>query len=246
MVINRPINRFRRKVGAPPMKGGIIPESGDALLNLLPVSRHIVPPNPRWAEGNFITGYWFADQPDWTPPADLCAFLDAGERPVVVSLGAMSIGALDAQETAGIVLQAAAQADMRLIVQGWDDVWPSLDAPETVFHAGPMPHGWLFAQAAAAAHHGGFGTTASGFRAGVPAVVIPHILDQFYWGERVQANGCGPAPIARKKLTVEALCAAFDRAARDSAMRATAARLGEQVRAEDGLREAVRLIEELG
>ena len=61
----------------------------------------------------------------------------------------------------------------------------SLVLPETIFHTGPLPHDWLLERAAAIVHHGGFGTTAAGLRAGIPAVIIPHIIDQFIWGQRV-------------------------------------------------------------
>jgi UDP:flavonoid glycosyltransferase YjiC (YdhE family) len=40
-------------------------------------------------------------------------------------------------------------------------------------------------------------------------VVVPHILDQFYWGERVAALGAGPPPIPRSQLTAERLAAAL-------------------------------------
>ena len=41
------------------------------------------------------------------------------------------------------------------------------------------------------------GSTSAGFRAGVPSLVIPHIIDQFIWGNKVAELGVGPKPIAR-------------------------------------------------
>jgi UDP:flavonoid glycosyltransferase YjiC (YdhE family) len=92
-------------------------------------------------------------------------------------------------------------------------------------------------------HHGGFGTTAAALRAGVPAVVIPHIIDQHFWGARVHALGVGPAAIPRAKLTAENLAQALSEATQDGEIRNTAADLGAQIRAETGIRNAVRLIE---
>lgn len=34
-------------------------------------------------------------------------------------------------------------------------------------------------------HHGRFGTTATGFRTGIPSLVIPHIVDQSFGGEKL-------------------------------------------------------------
>jgi UDP:flavonoid glycosyltransferase YjiC (YdhE family) len=92
-------------------------------------------------------------------------------------------------------------------------------------------------------HHGGFGTTASGFRAGIPMLVIPHIIDQFIWGNKVDELGVGPKPIARPKLKIENMAAALGEM-QSPEMRHKAIALGAATRAEpDGVTEAVRLIE---
>jgi sterol 3beta-glucosyltransferase len=62
---------------------------------------------------------------------------------------------------------------------------------------------------AAIVHHGGAGTTTTAARAGVPQVVVPHIFDQIYWGERVRALGLGPPAIPRTRLSVERLAGAL-------------------------------------
>jgi UDP:flavonoid glycosyltransferase YjiC (YdhE family) len=92
---------------------------------------------------------------------------------------------------------------------------------------------------AAVVHHGGAGTTAAGLRAGVPTVVVPFFLDQFFWGRRVFALGVGPRPIPRKRLNADALAAAIRTAATDPGMRTRAAALAARIRAEDGVARAV-------
>jgi UDP:flavonoid glycosyltransferase YjiC (YdhE family) len=93
-------------------------------------------------------------------------------------------------------------------------------------------------------HHGGFGTTSATFRAGILHLVLPHLADQFYWGQQVRELGAGPPPIPRNKLDAQTLAAALNELAHDEKLHATASLLGEQVRAEDGVENAVRLIEE--
>ena len=74
-------------------------------------------------------------------------------------------------------------------------------------------------------------------------LVIPHIIDQFIWGNQVAQLGVGPQPIPRPKLTAENLAAAL-REMQSPEMRRKAADLGASIRAEpDGVTEAVRLIE---
>jgi UDP:flavonoid glycosyltransferase YjiC (YdhE family) len=239
----RPYNRLRSRIGAPLVTN--IEQMMSAQLNLLPISPTVVPRDPRWGPQHHLTGYWFLDEPGgWTPPGDLQAFLEAGDPPVAIALGAMSLGAgVDALGTVGLVLSAVRQARVRAIVQGWDDAVSTLNLPPTVHHLGSVPHSWLFEQVSCVVHHGGFGTTAAAFRAGVPAVVIPHIIDQLYWGERVHALGVGPAAIPRARLSVDNLAQALRQATEDRAIRDRAADLGARIRVEAGIQNAVQLIE---
>jgi UDP:flavonoid glycosyltransferase YjiC (YdhE family) len=92
-------------------------------------------------------------------------------------------------------------------------------------------------------HHGGFGTTSAGFRAGIPTLVVPHIIDQFIWGQKVAELSAGPQPIPRAKLTSLGMADGLSQMSAPD-MRARAAALGSAIRDEpDGVREAVRLIE---
>ncbi len=239
-----PMNRFRRRVGVPPMKGmaGALSER----LTLLPISPHVAPPDPRWPPCVHVTGYWTARQPEaWRPPDDLLAFLEAGERPIAVSLGAMSLAGEETRRAALMTIEAVQRAGVRAVVQGWDEALDGAGLPEAVYHAGPMPHTWLFDQVSATVHHGGFGTTGSALRAGVPTIVVPHIIDQHLWAKRVHELGVGPQPIPRAKLTAEGLAEAITQTMQDAQMRSEAAELGQQIRAEpDGVTVAVKLIEE--
>jgi UDP:flavonoid glycosyltransferase YjiC (YdhE family) len=83
-------------------------------------------------------------------------------------------------------------------------------------------------------------------RAGVPSVVVPWFGDQFFWGWRVQELGIGPKPIFRKKLTCAKLASAITQAVSDQVIKRNAAQLSQRIRAEDGIGNAVRLIETFG
>jgi sterol 3beta-glucosyltransferase len=108
-----------------------------------------------------------------------------------------------------------------------------------------VPFSWLFPRVAAIVHHGGAGTTAAGLRAGVPSVVIPFFGDQPFWGQRVAELGVGPEPVPRKKLTVERLGQAIQKALTDQTMRQRAAHLGSKIQAEDGIARAVAIVQQI-
>ncbi len=240
-----PTNRFRSRVGARPVKD--ISDMMSKRRVLLPVSRYVAPPDPRWPAQVCQTGYWYA-RPlgKWSPPDDLLAFLARGERPIAVSLGVMSMSGKQARQGARIVLRALQETKRRAIIQGWDEALGELELPETIYHAGSLPHDWLFDQVEAVIHHGGFGTTAAVLRSGVPGIIVPHVIDQFYWGQRVFELGAGPKFIPRGQLSVKNLSLAIDQALQDFSIRSKAAGLGSNIRGEpDGVETAVSLISTL-
>jgi sterol 3beta-glucosyltransferase len=67
--------------------------------------------------------------------------------------------------------------------------------------------------------------------------------DQPFWAQRVVELGVGPQPIPRRQLTAGRLAAAITSALADARMQARAAALGERIRAEDGIGQAVGIIE---
>ncbi len=238
--MSRPLDRIRRRLGVPPMG----PEGiTSRLLNLIPVSPHVIEPDPRWESRHRMTGYWFSGPAaDWSPPQELATFLEDGEPPVVINLGAMALDGRGMQETALLTIEALRQAGLRAIIQGWDAVLSGQKLPDQILHAGSLPHTYLLPKAAGFVHHGGFGSTAAAFQAGVPTVVIPHIIDQYIWGQKVFELGVGPKPIPRKKLTASGLASALNQVVKEQEMRNNAAQLGKTIRSETGLENAVRLI----
>ena len=242
LITTRPLNRIRGRLGLPPVgQEGLT----SARLDLVPVSPAVFPPNPLWEPHHRVVGYWFAEAPaGWEPPKDLSAFLAAGPAPILVSLGAMSLGDPDAPESASLFVDAVEQAGVRAIIQGWETGIRELSLPPSVCASGPVPHGWLLPQCSGVVHHGGFGTTAAGLRAGIPALVVPHVADQFYWGRLVRELGVGPEPVPRAKVDASRLAVSLEELAQDAEMAAKAFRLGARIRSENGIENAVNLIEQ--
>lgn len=238
-----PINRYRRRVGAPLVKD--IGSMQSERLILIPASPQVVPDQQGWPAHVRLTGYWMAEPPgEWTPPDSLVDFLESGPPPVAISLGAMSLFGKQTHQAARITLAALEKTGLRAVIQGWEAALEGVDLPATVYHAGSMPHTWLFERVSVVVHHGGFGTTGSTFTAGVPGVIVPHIIDQFYWAQRAHEIGASPPPLPRARLSVERLAQALDQAVNEAALREKASEIGRQIRAEpDGVEVTVELIE---
>ncbi|MBC8171460.1 MAG: glycosyltransferase family 1 protein, partial [Anaerolineae bacterium] len=178
-------------------------------------SKHVLPRPDDWDKNTHVTGYWFLEPPaDWTPPADLVEFLQAGSPPVYIGFGSM--GNRKPEDTTRLMLEALALSGQRgVLASGWGGM-SQATLPDTVYMLKAVPHSWLFPQMAAVVHHGGAGTTAAGLQAGVPSIIVPFFGDQPFWGQRVAALGVGTAPIPRKNLTAEKLAQAITAAVGDA------------------------------
>ncbi|NPA30884.1 MAG: glycosyltransferase family 1 protein [Chloroflexi bacterium] len=238
------VNRFRTQVlGLPPrpwrdfLRADPFPRP---MLYAFP--EQVVPRPPEWGPDVHLTGYWLLPPPaDWSPSPELQAFLEAGPPPVYVGFGSMVDP--DPEGLTRQIIEALRLVGRRgILLGGWARLGRGA-RPKDILVVDEVPHTWLFPRCAAVVHHGGSGTTAAGLHAGVPAVVVPYLMDQPFWGRRVAALGVGPQPIPRRKLTAQALAQALDRALHDEAMRARAAALGQTLRAANGLAQAARQVE---
>ena len=213
----------------------------DAAPALTTVSRHVFQRPSDWGNHWQVTGFLFDDDPDWTPSQDLVDFLKVGEAPIYIGFGSMPDSKPEA--TAHMIIEAVQKAGKRaVILKGWAGFGID-DVPDNIHFLNYAPHSWLFPQMSAVVHHGGSGTTASGLRAGIPTLVIPHQGDQGFWGRTVKNLGVGTDSIPRKKLTADNLAAGITEATVNRTMQANARALGEKIQQEDGLAEAVKWTE---
>ena len=205
-------------------------------------SPFVVPRPADWEANIHVTGYWLLDAPaNWHPPESLLAFLEAGPPPVYIGLGSMKTR--DPAATTALMVQALAQSGQRGILLTGPGGVSQASLPGEVFTLTEVLHDWLFPRMAAVVHHGGAGTTAAGLRTGMPTIITPMYSDQFFWGQRVAALGVGPPPIPQKHLTTERLATAIRLATSDQAMQERARAVGQKLREEDGVAQAVRVIE---
>ena len=200
-VLWRPvINRWRRELGLPP-----IADAYSYFLSartILAADRAIAPLPMDAPPGVEQIACLHPFEP--APlPEKLEAFLDSGPAPVYFGFGSMP----DARpaKTTRQLLAAIEQLGCRaLISRGWAGLGDAA-LPSDVFIVDDVPHASLFPRAAAIVHHGGAGTTTTAARAGVPQLVIPHAVDQYYWSHRVEQLGIAARGLSRHRLDTATL-----------------------------------------
>lgn len=167
-------------------------------------------------------------------PEKLEAFLESGPPPVYIGFGSMTDP--KPAETTRILLDAIERSECRAVIShGWSGIG-SGGLPEHVIATDGVSHAKLFDRVALVVHHGGAGTTTRAARAGIPQVVVPHLMDQFYWAARVRSLGLGPPPVNRRRLNAPSLAAAISGTLDNEWVAERARELGARLRDSDPLR----------
>ena len=210
-------------------------------------SEQIVPRPSDWNEKQIITGYWQSSEVRQLA-ADISAeqairlqrfIQQSPQNTIAIGLGSPGtkdfirlINVLEA-----VLRQSAARAVLTIPVQ-----WHSHIQSQQIFPIEYVPHDWLYQQVRVAVHHGGAGTTSASLHAGIPTIILPLGIDQFFWGERVYEIGVGPRLIPQRSLNADKLAKRIQQALSDTSMREKAKRLSEALRLEDGVQAAVKMI----
>jgi vancomycin aglycone glucosyltransferase len=244
LLLRSGINRGRARLGLRPIHdplsqliNGPVIVAADSDLAPLPDDR------PRETTG---TDAWILeDAGDLDPRVD--AFLSRDPAPVYIGFGSMI--ATRGVELAELTLAAVRAVGRGAIVAGgWAGLDRSMtDASDTddVLAVDSVPHSLVLPRVGAAIHHGGAGTTTAVARAGVPQVILPHLLDQYYWAHRVESLGLGPPAMPVQLVTADILSARLDTALHDARVRDRAAGLGRQIAGRNGVEAAVDYLEAL-
>jgi len=197
--------------------------------------RLIAPPAADKVE---LTGGWLEPAQPEPLPLALEDFLARGPA-LLVTFGTMP----DVTGRTAALVAAAAQTGWRALVQVLPPALPPDDVPAGIHVVtARLPFAALLPRVAAVVHHGSVGTAHEVVRAGRPALVVPHMGDQFFWADALHARGLGPAPIAFTALAPAPLRERFA-ALRDPAIARRAEALAPAVAAEDGVAAAVRALE---
>ncbi len=205
---------------------------------IISCSNHVFSRPKDWSPSIHQEGYWFTEEPEeYTPPPELADFLRAGTKPVYIGFGSMTMTQAT-EDLRRIAVSALQKAGQRGVLSGLGD---GANLPEGIFAVDSIPHTWLFNNMAAVCHHGGAGTSAAGFRAGVPSAIVPFSNDQFAWAHRAYDLGVGAKPVYRKNLNAYNLAGAIQAALQQDVVEKAAA-LGKKIRAETGAESCAEVI----
>lgn len=234
------INGWRRRKGLAPVPDAWRHILGSPAILATDPALGRVPPDVR--ESTVQTGYWHL-QPQASLSRALKDFLNTGSPPVYVGFGSMP--PLDQQKMASQAIRAVRSAGKRIILSAGAVSDREIMAQPDVFCLGPSPHIKLFPRLCAAVHHGGSGTTHTAAHAGIPQVIVSHILDQYYWGSQIFKQELGPRPIWRARFTEARLASALHACVSQQKYTRNARRAARVIQTQDSIGRAVEWIDAL-
>ena len=232
------INRGRAGLGLP-----AITDALDHFIapgrSLLAADAELAPAPPDVQLFAASTGAMLLDEPGQLPDV-VEAFLAAGSPPIYVGFGSMP----DAhpERTRQQLVQVARRVGCRAILYASGSAPISSKVESDILIVGALPHTLLFPRVALAVHHGGAGTSARAARAGIPQVILPHLLDQFPWSARIAERGLGPRPILKHRSPTGSLVARIREALENTKMRERAAQVAGELAGRDGAARVATLL----
>lgn len=174
-----PVQAFRASLGLPPSPHPMFEGQHSPFGVLALYSRVFGGPHADYPPHVTITGQLRYDHSHGAALSpSLQAFLDAGEAPVVFTLGTSAV------EVAGRFweesIAAVTQLGLRGVLLAGREAAPRVaaQAPASVMVVEGAPHSQLFPRAAAVVHQCGMGTLGTAFAAGVPQLAVPYANDQ--------------------------------------------------------------------
>jgi UDP:flavonoid glycosyltransferase YjiC (YdhE family) len=163
---------------------------------------------------------------------------------LVFTLGSAAVlDAGDFYQQSAIAAASLGQRAVLLVGSDPRNVPPAV--PPNVCVANYAPYSKLFPRASVIIHQGGVGTTAQALISGKPMLVMPYSHDQPDNARRVRRLRVARV-IRRPRYTAETAARKIALLLESTRTRRRAARIGEQLRREDGLRAACDALEALG
>jgi UDP:flavonoid glycosyltransferase YjiC (YdhE family) len=234
---------FRRELGLSE-KGNPLFEGKSELLNLAMFSKVLGKPQPDWPQPTLQTGFCFYDgQDDYgAMSAELAEFLEAGDPPVVFTLGSAAV--MDAGDFFEESAKAARLLGRRAVLLYGIFNQPPKILDENIVGFDYAPYSQVFPRAAAVVHQGGVGTTSQVLRAGVPHLFMPYSHDQPDNAARCERLGVARI-ISRRRYRAETAAKVLGELLENKDYRDRAAAAARVVRSEHGTATACDAIEEI-
>lgn len=165
------------------------------------ISPSLFPKPKYWPSPANVVGYYERDKMvNWHPDEELIEFLEKNKKFILITFGSMSNS--NPKEKTSIIVEVLKRNKISAII---NTSCGGLEKPDkfsdNIHFVSNLPYDWIFPKTYAVIHHGGSGTTHTALKYACPSLIIPHILDQFFWNKIVSKLHLGPKGMSIKNLS---------------------------------------------
>ncbi|MBE9070382.1 glycosyltransferase family 1 protein [Leptolyngbya cf. ectocarpi LEGE 11479] len=238
----KPVYQLRQEIDLPPLKGNpLIDDKYPPGLVLTMFSPVLAKPQPDWPTNTVLTGFTFYDGSEGGRqlPSELEQFLNAGEPPIVFTLGSAAV--VSPGQFYEESIKAVNHLNRRAVLLMGKNA-PPANLPNSIIAVNYAPYSQLFSRACAIVHQGGVGTTAQALRAGRPTLVTPYSVDQPDNAARVKRLGTSRT-VSRKQYIAKRVAKQLNELLDNPNYAARSIKIGAIIRAENGVNVACDAIE---
>ena len=183
--------RLKRKLGV---------KNSNPDLSISLVSPSLLNRPKDWPENSFIVGPWYQEKIE-DVSIEILNFIE--NKPTIYA-GFGSMKKKNPMKLAKTIIETCKELDFQLII---NKGWGGLELPEiykndsSIKFVSGISHAKIFPKVKAIIHHGGVGTVHAALRAGTVSIIVPFIVDQPWWADRLNRLNLGPKSLPLYKFT---------------------------------------------
>lgn len=159
---------------------------------LYQISPTLYPKPSTWPKTAYITGFFARNQNQYfKPDFSLVEWLEKYPKAALLTFGSMTnpkpleysqkiIGLLEKHQIPTIVNLS------------WGGLQKLEGSSDSIYYVNQIPYDWIFPRMHGVIHHGGSGTTHSAAKSGSVQLIVPHIMDQYFWNRLIFSLRLGP------------------------------------------------------
>jgi UDP:flavonoid glycosyltransferase YjiC (YdhE family) len=241
-----PVNKWRKEHGMP-----LIKDHNDYAYsiahNVLMYSPLLGEVDAEWKYPWYIGGCCFNDTLPYNQVLfdKFLAFTGKDSRPTLFFTAGSIKGSVQ-KKFVKRLYKICEKLNYKLVIgSGWAKLGETLQGENLFVLDSIIPHNLIFPHCTALMHHGGSGTTHNAARAGKPQMIVPLMIDQFYWGKRSHALGLGPGAVNVRRISNIRLEAKVRDLMANTHYKKNALNIGEKLHTEDGVKNIIKFIEDV-
>lgn len=204
---------------------------------IYPISPTLFSPPKEWPDRAKITGYLERNKASkWETPTEVTDFLlrqsQEGRSIVFITFGSM-VNAKPLQNTQ-LIIDALSATNYAAIINTSSGGLVKLDTDNSnILFTESIPYDYIFPKVRAVIHHGGSGTTHRAIKHACASMILPHIIDQFFWNRQIASLGVGPLGVKISKLSSKNFAALLHQLMENESYHLKAAQVSKKMQTEN-------------